>query len=145
MADISLVRLFTDIADAIRQKDGSTGTIIASEFPDRIAAIPSGGADLKTGTATGNGTRTLTIQIEDNADDVIMFDIYKTSGASASAVFSVHFDANNQSAIVSNSSSAASYNTANLTVSRSGKTITLSFNAAFNFLNNAVYRYCYVV
>lgn len=145
MADINLVNLFTNIANAIRQKDGTTDSIVASDFPSKIAAIPTGGGELKTGTVTGNGTRTLSIQIEDNADDVIMFDIYKTSGASASAVFSVHFDANNQSAIVSNSSSAATYNTANLSVSRSGNTITLSFNAAFNFLNNAVYRYCYVV
>lgn len=32
------------IADAIREKDGTTDPIPAADFPDRILAIPSGGA-----------------------------------------------------------------------------------------------------
>lgn len=35
--------LFTDIADAIRAKTGDTALIAADDFPDAIAAIPSGG------------------------------------------------------------------------------------------------------
>lgn len=35
--------LFSDIADAIREKDGSSGTIVADTFPDAIRAIPTGG------------------------------------------------------------------------------------------------------
>ena len=40
----SLVALFTDIADAIREKTGDTDSILADEFPDmireRLQAIP---------------------------------------------------------------------------------------------------------
>ena len=39
----TLTSLFSDIADAIRAKTGENGTIVADEFPDAIAAIPSGG------------------------------------------------------------------------------------------------------
>lgn len=35
----TLTSLFTDIADAIREKTGSTGTIIADNFPETIATI----------------------------------------------------------------------------------------------------------
>ena len=48
----TLSSLFTDIAEAIRSKDGTSDNIIADTFPDRIAAIdtdPSGDA-----TATAN-------------------------------------------------------------------------------------------
>lgn len=38
----TLTDLFSDIADAIRAKDGSSSTIVASDFPAAIAAIPSG-------------------------------------------------------------------------------------------------------
>lgn len=39
---MSLTTLFTDIADAIRSKDGTTDAIVATDFPAKIAAIPSG-------------------------------------------------------------------------------------------------------
>lgn len=45
---MSLQQLFTDIADAIREKDGTTETIQASTFPARISAIPSGGSTPST-------------------------------------------------------------------------------------------------
>lgn len=35
----TLTSLFTDIADAIREKTGSTSTIIADNFPETIATI----------------------------------------------------------------------------------------------------------
>ena len=38
----TLGSLFTDIADAIRSKDGTTPTIVADTFPTRILNIPSG-------------------------------------------------------------------------------------------------------
>ncbi len=38
--------LFQDIADAIREKDGSSGPIPASEFPARIRAIPTGDREI---------------------------------------------------------------------------------------------------
>ena len=39
----TLTSLFTDIANAIRNKTGSTGTIVADNFPAAIANIPTGG------------------------------------------------------------------------------------------------------
>lgn len=46
-----LTSLFTEIANAIRAKDGTTGTIVASTFPARIQAI-------QTGTDTSDATAT---------------------------------------------------------------------------------------
>lgn len=40
---MALTELFTDIANAIREKDGTTEAIVASTFPARIRAIPAGG------------------------------------------------------------------------------------------------------
>ena len=44
----NLTGLFTDIANAIRNKTGSTEPIIADAFPTAIDAIPSGSEDMKT-------------------------------------------------------------------------------------------------
>lgn len=51
---MSLTTLFTDIADAIREKDGTQEDIVASTFPERIRAIPTGGGTVRL-------LRTLTI------------------------------------------------------------------------------------
>lgn len=40
----SLKSLFSDIADAIRTKTGSTASIVADDFPTEISNIPSGGS-----------------------------------------------------------------------------------------------------
>lgn len=48
---MALADLFTDIADAIREKDGTTETIVANDFPARIQAIETGGG--ATGLAHG--------------------------------------------------------------------------------------------
>lgn len=42
MANTNLVELFTDIADSIRAKDGTTDVITASDFPSRIETLPTG-------------------------------------------------------------------------------------------------------
>lgn len=39
---MALANLFNDIADAIREKDGTSAEIVASTFPARIRAIPTG-------------------------------------------------------------------------------------------------------
>lgn len=39
MAETALIPLFEDIADAIREKDGTNGNIVAENFPTRIRAI----------------------------------------------------------------------------------------------------------
>ena len=43
MANSTLTNLFTDIADAIREKNGTGGSIPALEFPDAIRSISGGG------------------------------------------------------------------------------------------------------
>lgn len=48
---MSLTSLFTDIANAIREKDETTGNIVALNFPERIRAI-QGGTDTSDATAT---------------------------------------------------------------------------------------------
>lgn len=51
MAEATQQQKLTEIADAIREKDGSTGTIVADDFADRIKAI-STGPDTSDATAT---------------------------------------------------------------------------------------------
>ena len=43
MANINLTELFSNIANSIRAKDGTTDEIKASDFPDKISALPVGG------------------------------------------------------------------------------------------------------
>lgn len=38
----NLTDFLTDVANAIREKDGSTGTINPQDFSDKIKAIPTG-------------------------------------------------------------------------------------------------------
>ena len=55
----SLASLFTDIANAIRSKTGSSATIVADNFPTAISNIPTGtGASLTTKRVTANGNYT---------------------------------------------------------------------------------------
>lgn len=51
---MALTDLFTNIANAIRTKDGTTELIVANDFPTRILNIPSGGTsdNFATGTFT---------------------------------------------------------------------------------------------
>ena len=44
MANTNLIGLFTNIADSIRAKDGTSNPIAAINFADRINAIPTGGS-----------------------------------------------------------------------------------------------------
>lgn len=48
----TLSSLFTDIANAIRNKTGGSAQIVADDFPTEIANIPSGGIDPSDATAT---------------------------------------------------------------------------------------------
>lgn len=58
----SLGDLFKSIADAIREKSGSTESIPASEFPNEILKLAEAGKDLFVEIATGEVT---TIQASD--------------------------------------------------------------------------------
>jgi len=65
-----LTTLFTDIADSIRAKKGSSDTIIASDFPSEIANLPSGGdysdlgygIDVEAQTTINKGDKIIAIQ-----------------------------------------------------------------------------------
>lgn len=55
----TLTSLFSDIANAIRTKGGTSGTIVADNFPTAIANLPSGGGgatNLVHGTFTTSST-----------------------------------------------------------------------------------------
>lgn len=53
---MALTDFFTQIADSIRSKDGTTDAIIATDFPQRILDIPSGGSGLPSNIKTGTFT-----------------------------------------------------------------------------------------
>lgn len=62
---MALTELFYQIANSIRQKDGSTEPIVANQFPQRILNIPSGGGiACKTGTMMFNEAISNFITIE---------------------------------------------------------------------------------
>lgn len=83
------------IADAIREKDGTTEPIPANSFPERIRAISSVPEGLRTitltadppegGTVTGGGLAsdgmTLTVNAEPNGADNYLFDGWKENGS----------------------------------------------------------------
>ena len=51
---MALTDFLTQIADAIRSKDGTSDAIVATDFPQRILNIPSGGgSDLPSNIVTG--------------------------------------------------------------------------------------------
>lgn len=52
---MALTDFLTQIADAIRSKDGTSDAIVATDFPQRILDIPSGsgGSDLPSNIVTG--------------------------------------------------------------------------------------------
>ena len=45
---MALTDFLTQIADSIRSKDGTTEPILATDFPQRIIEIPSGGSDIES-------------------------------------------------------------------------------------------------
>ena len=53
---MALTDFFTQIANAIRSKDGTTEPIVATDFPQRILDIPSGGGGGSSDTKVATGT-----------------------------------------------------------------------------------------
>lgn len=53
---MALTDFLTQIADSIRSKDGTTDLIVATDFPQRILDIPSGGVSSDIRLATGTFT-----------------------------------------------------------------------------------------
>lgn len=106
---MALKDLFSSIADAIREKDGTTAEITASTFPDRIRAIPTGvgGVQLESISITTPPTKT----------EYLVGDAFDPTGMVVQATFS-----NGQTMIVDNSnltfdpSGELSVDTASVTV-----------------------------
>ena len=69
MADVRLTQLFTNIANAIRNKKGSDGTIKAADFPAEIESIEVGGGSAPrwTGHADVEGLKAIGWDDEDIA------------------------------------------------------------------------------
>ena len=63
---MALTDFLTQIADSIRSKDGTTEPIVATDFPQRILDIPSGGG---SGLPSNIQTGTFTVA-EDTADTI---------------------------------------------------------------------------
>ena len=64
MAHTTLTSLFSDIADAIRAKTGSSAAIVADNFPSAIAAISTGTVATATKEVSGSGnTREITFTV----------------------------------------------------------------------------------
>lgn len=57
---MTLTQLFTNIANAIRSKKGTSGTIIAENFPQEISSIVTPNLQTKSVNITQNGTTTVT-------------------------------------------------------------------------------------
>ena len=53
---MALTDFLTQIANSIRSKDGTTEPILATDFPQRIIDIPSGGIELPSNIKTGTFT-----------------------------------------------------------------------------------------
>lgn len=57
---MTLTQLFTNIANAIRSKKGTSGTIVAENFPQEISSIVTPNLQSKSVNITQNGTQTVT-------------------------------------------------------------------------------------
>lgn len=57
---MTLTQLFTNIANAIRSKKGTSETIIAENFPQEISSIVTPNLQSKSVSITQNGTQTVT-------------------------------------------------------------------------------------
>lgn len=66
---MALTDFFTQIADSIRSKDGTTDVIKATDFPQRILDIPSGGGGSELPSNIHTGTFTFA---EDTTENVIV-------------------------------------------------------------------------
>lgn len=68
-----LTELFTDIASAIKEKDGTSDPIAASDFPERIRAI-QGGVGVES-IDWNHSPKTSTLRVGDNVANVLGADL----------------------------------------------------------------------
>lgn len=85
----NLKGLFTAIANAIRSKEGSTGKIVADDFPDRIAAIQTHDTTIEDALITGYG---LTEYTNNRVSNIGAMRFYAEFTISMSPLKKVRFD-----------------------------------------------------
>lgn len=147
---MALTDFFTQIADSIRSKDGTTEPIVATDFPQRILDIPSGGSGLpsniKTGTFTvaedttetitiphGVGTVPIKVYIfPDNPEYVVGNIPYAYLGSDSA--YTLAFVTTNASEL------SAKYNLFTMSVDETNITIA-NANATYKFIAGLTYRW----
>lgn len=148
---MALTDFLTQIADSIRSKDGTTDAIKATDFPQRILDIPSGGgsglpSNVKTGTFTvaedstdtitishGCGSTPITVFIyPDNPDYIIGKIPYSFLGGSKDI----------QYRIVTVNTSAVSVKSGVFNIETDETNITITnTNAIYKFRSGVIYRW----
>ena len=90
---MALTELFTDIANAIREKDGTTEAIVANSFPARIRALPASGGTSSVApdpVEVYNSTRPVDwLPMPEPADDEMYLLFHIPDGVSSLLAFTV--------------------------------------------------------
>ena len=146
----SLASLFSDIADAIRAKTGSSDQIVADNFPTAIADIPTGTIDSVTATPSTN-VGSLSFQVAgepkafvcniDGSSDIVTNSNYVLTfiydGQNISGWYGFRLTSGNQAAYYSLSASG-------YTMDLSGNTLTISAANGHYFRANRTYKLLYI-
>lgn len=148
---MALTDFLTQIADSIRSKDGTTESIVATDFPQRILDIPSGGgsglpSNVKTGTFTvaedttepitiphGCGSTPITVFIyPDNPDYIIGKIPYSFLGGSKD----IHY----RIVTINTSAVSAKSGVFNIEIDDTNIVVSTS-NTTYKFRAGAIYRW----
>lgn len=148
---MALTDFLAQIADSIRSKDGTTEPIPATDFPQRILDITSGGgsdlpSNIKTGTFTvaedttepitiphGCGSTPITVFIyPDNPEYLIGNIAYSFLGGTTSSVYKL--------VTTNNKGAAEKINVFNVEIDDANITIT-DLNTTYKFRAGAIYRW----
>ena len=146
-----LTDFLTQIANSIRSKDGTTEPILASEFPQRILDISSGGLELPTSVKTG----TFTVS-QDSTEPLVVPHGLTNFSSVACVIFPDNieyavgkipyailggFDISGEKIVTSNTSKITSkYNPASIAVDNENITITPS-GTTYKIIAGIVYRW----
>lgn len=115
----NLTALFTAIADAIRAKKGTTGTIVADNFPDEIDTIQNG-IDLSGVTAEASDVLTPKVFVNSEGETIVGSIPTKTSSDITTSANKVSIPAGYYANNTSKSISTVTQATPSITVSSSG-------------------------
>ena len=148
---MALTDFLTQIANSIRSKDGTTEPILASEFPQRILAISSGGLELPSSVKTG----TFTVS-QDSAEALVVPHGLTNFSPITCVIFPDNieyavgnipyailggFDVSAEKIVTTNSSKITyKYNIASIAVDNENITITPS-GTAYKIIAGIVYRW----